>query len=424
MQLGPVKLRTALDKACRPLEGEFVTTVLVELTPSRQLRRLPLNLGLLLDTSESMGGEKLAKAQESCLALLDHLGPTDLVSLVAFGSRAEVLLRSQAAGPQARGRLAEAMVKLRAEGVTQLLRALETVFNELHHNAGPERASFVILLSDGYPTTTMGYVDTHLEPYLVRVDREMREHGIGLSTIGLGDAANYDQAFLRALGDRGNGQFLYCSSPQELGERFTAEFQRLSRSVLGDVQLSVKHLDGALRRLWRVFPDKKLFELPAVEDHGFTVPIGALQDEQPQAFLLDIVTSAPPSQQPERRRLLEVECAWLAGGKEHRVATPVVLEYSGDERALAQRDPEVVRLAAECLDALLEERLEAAVTGGDKAKQTAVLVQKKQLTMRLGKVEATRVLEEMEEALERGETITQDALARSSQHTKPTQRLG
>jgi Ca-activated chloride channel family protein len=419
-----VKLRTALDKACRPLTGEFVTTVLVEISPSRMLRRLPLNLGLLLDVSESMQGEKLQRATESVLAVLEHLQPTDLVTLVAFGSRAEVLLRGQAAGQQARALAREAMSRLRAEGVTQLLRGLEMAMSELRRNAGPDRASFVVLLSDGYPTTNMGYVDTNVDAYLQRVDREMRERGISLSTIGLGDAGNYDQTFLRALADKGNGQFLYCSSPDELGERFAAEFRRIQRSVLGDVQLTVRHLAGALRRLWRVYPEKKLFDPPALDHSAFTVPIGALQDEQPQAFLLDVVTTAQPGQTAGRTRLLEVEAAWLSEGAMHHVTQPVVLEFTGDERALAQRNPEVVRLAAECLDALLEERLEHAVARGDRAQQTSVLVQKKQLTVRLGKTEATRVLEEMEEALARGESITQDALARSSAHTKPTQRLG
>ncbi len=102
----------------------------------------------------------------------------------------------------------------------------------------------------------------------------------------------------------------------------------------------------------------------------------------------------------------------------------MILEYTDDPRALAQRDPEVVRLATECMDALLEEQLEAAVASADRPQQTAVLLRKKQITRQLGKASATRVLEEMEAALERGEAISQDALARSSQATKPTQRLG
>ena len=50
----PLRLRVALDKPSRPLTGDFQTTVLIEAAPARALRRLSLNLGILLDTSESM----------------------------------------------------------------------------------------------------------------------------------------------------------------------------------------------------------------------------------------------------------------------------------------------------------------------------------------------------------------------------------
>ncbi len=417
----PLRLRTANDKPCRPLDGDFLTTVLVEVAPARRMRRLPLNLALLLDTSESMQGEKLNQARASVLGLLERLMPEDLVTLVSFSSAATTHLRAQPAGEDALHRAQNALAGLKAEGVTQLLRGLDATMAELRRNAGPDRSSFLLLLSDGYPTTNQGYMDAVHEPYLLRVDREMRDRGVSLSTIGLGDAANYDQAFLRRLADKGNGQFYYCQSPAQLAQEFGRELSRIQRTVVSDVQLGVHHLAGTLRRLWRVFPDKKLFDTPTVTDGEFTVPLGSLQDEQPQAYLLDIVTRARPA---GRERLFEVEARWRAEGHENCVATPVVLEWTDDARALAQRNQEVVRLAAECLDALLEEELEEAVSSGSVAKQTSVLARKKQLTSRLGKVEATQVLEEMEEALAAGEAISQDALARSSQHTKPTQRLG
>ncbi|NUQ01418.1 MAG: VWA domain-containing protein [Armatimonadetes bacterium] len=419
-----LRLRTALDKSYRPLDGEFLTTVLVELAPQRRLQRLPLNLCILLDTSESMGGEKLQQAEQACLALLDSLDPSDIVAIVTFSSHAHVLLRAQSQRPETRETAALALGGLRAEGVTSLLRGLDEAYNEVRRHAGPDRTSFVILLSDGYPTTPQGYVDEETDPYIRRVDREMRERGISLTTIGLGDAANYEAALLRRLADDGNGQFLYCRQPGALGEQFSREFQRIQRTVLTEVELSVRHLGGTLRRLWRVYPDKKLFDLPAMDGGGFSVPLGSFQDEQPQAYLLDIVTAARPGQQPERARLLEVQANWRQEGEPRQVAAPVVYEYTADERALSQRNPEVVRLATECLDALLENHLEEAVTSGDRAQQTAVLARKKQLTRRLGKAEATQILEEMEEALARGEPISPDALARSNQATRPTQRLG
>ncbi len=420
----PVALRTALDKTYRPLSGQFLTTVLVELAPRRDLVRLPLNLGLLLDTSESMAGDKLEAVRSATTAIIVALDAQDLVTVAAFNSRVNLLLRGERRGPAILEAAAQGLGKLRAEGVTSLLVGLDAVYRELRRLAGPDRTTYVMLLSDGYPTTPQGYIDDDREQYLNRVDLEMRERGVSLTTIGLGDAANYDQAFLRALADAGNGQCLYCRTVPELAERFATEFERIQRSVLSDVRLTVRDLSGSVRRLWRVYPDKKLFDPPKPVDGRFSVPVGALQEGQPQAFLLDVVTDLPPGSSPGRIQLLSVEVQWPSGGELRQLSAPVLLDLTDDRRALAQRNPEVVRLATECLDAMLEGQLEQAVASGDSGRQTNVLMRKKQLTRRLGKTDATRVLEEMEEALARGEVISQDALARSSQATKPTQRLG
>lgn len=419
-----MRLRTALDKSYRPPAGEFLTTVLVELSPPRRIDRLPLNLALLIDTSESMAGEKLHRAIEACVELLGRLDPADHVAVVAFASHARVLVSSRPAGPQTLRAAEEGLWSLRAEGVTALTRGLDEAYREVARRAGPDRATHVVLLSDGYPTTNQGYVDSQAGPYIQRADREMRDRGISLTTIGLGDAANYDQAFLRRLSDAGNGQFYYCSSPAQLGEQFAQELNRIQSTVLSEVSLTVRHLRGTARRLWRVYPDKKLFDTPTVVNGSFSVPLGSFQDGRPQAFLVDVVTDVAPGTPLGRLRLMEVEASWLHDGARRSASTSVVFELTDDERALLQRNAEVVRLATECMDSLLEEELESAVASGDRARQTSVLVRKRQLTMRLGKTEATRVLDEMEETLASGGEISQDALARSSQATKPTRRLG
>ena len=97
--------------------------------------------------------------------------------------------------------------------------------------------------------------------------------------------------------------------------------------------------------------------------------------------------------------------------------------YSDNDVELAQRNGEVVRLIEEANDYKLQVDLESAVKSGDKRKMTQVLERKKKMTQRLGKVNATKVLEEMEDTLDSGGAISAEDLAVSSNETKKTKRL-
>src|SRR5688572_5573462 len=90
-----LQIRTALDKEFRPLRGDFLQTLMIELTPGRGLRSLPLNIGILLDVSGSMQGPKLDNAKQSCALLLEQMGPNDRATVCTFSSGARTIVPSQ-----------------------------------------------------------------------------------------------------------------------------------------------------------------------------------------------------------------------------------------------------------------------------------------------------------------------------------------
>ena len=77
---------------------------LLTIRPRREAQegRRPLNVGLVIDRSTSMRGERLARVTEAVELLLDKLGRDDTLSLVSFSDRAEVVLPAAIVGAAAR----------------------------------------------------------------------------------------------------------------------------------------------------------------------------------------------------------------------------------------------------------------------------------------------------------------------------------
>ncbi len=418
-----LQVRTALDKDFRPLRGDFLQTLMIELTPSRGMSALPLNLGILLDVSGSMEGAKLENAKQACNLLLEQLKPEDRATVCVFSSGARTIVPSQMFDAGVKRLAQREVAQLQIEGATELLAGLNQVYREVAPHRSPDVTTFVILLSDGEPTDSQGYRVKSLDQFLQRADQEFKSNGVSLSTIGLGSAADYDATFLRDLADRGSSKFLMSQQPSELADAFQDEFGRIQSTVISDVTLEVSRLNGTVRRFWRVVPDKKIFDPPKVVNGGFRVAVGSLQNDQPQAYLLDVVTSAP-QENTGRGMLCQVTAITSTGGVQSSASANVLVGYSDNELELAQRNQEVLKLNEEAVDFKLQMDLEDAVKTGDKRKMTSVLERKKKMTQRLGKTSATKVLDDMQSTLQTGGDISADDLAVSSVESKKTKRLG
>lgn len=417
-----LSIRTALDKEFRPAKGDFLQTLMIELSPGRGMRTLPLNLGILLDVSSSMQGAKLENAKKACILLLQQLTAKDRATVCTFSSGAQTVVPPQLFDESVQVASCQSIEKLRCNGATELLAGLEQIFQEITPHRSSEVTSYVIVLSDGEPTDSQGYIDEQYSKFMDRAAKEFEESGVSLSTIGLGSAADFNAGFLRDLADGASGQFLLAQHPDELERTFQDEFGRIRSTVLSEATIEINRLNGSVRRFWRVVPDKKMFDAPKGNDGTITLPIGAIQLDQPQAYLADIVTRAP-DEPVDRGLLCQVATLTESENGQERSEANVLISYSENEVELAQRNDEVIRLLQEANDYKLQLDLESAAKSGDRRKMTGILERKKKMTQRLGKTSATKVLEEMEETLDGGGHISPDDLAVSSIETKKTKRL-
>lgn len=103
----------------------------------------PATIGLVFDCSDSMGGAKLARAQEAAFALLSHAKPEDEFFLIRFSDHPELLIQST---PQT-GEVRRGVEKLRVGGFTAVVDAVKMALLEM--NRVKNRRKAIILFSDG-----------------------------------------------------------------------------------------------------------------------------------------------------------------------------------------------------------------------------------------------------------------------------------
>ena len=148
-----LKLTSICNRAAVPvLDQPQLIYVLTELVPGKVISnvRLPLNFTLVLDHSGSMAGEKLRTMKEAVNQIIDQLGVEDILSIVIFQSRTEILAPAQPA--RDKEALKRAVNKIRDGGGTNVAPALQAALRLVSQSLSPERVSRIILLTDGEAT--------------------------------------------------------------------------------------------------------------------------------------------------------------------------------------------------------------------------------------------------------------------------------
>ncbi|MDB5353237.1 MAG: molecular chaperone [Planctomycetota bacterium] len=147
----------------------------------------PCRIILLIDGSSSMAGHPLLDAQNAARAFLEKCDFTATeVGLISFSDQV-VLQCELTSNPR---KIQAALVRLEAEGTTNLSEALELARDRL---LARDQRRYVVILTDGYPDSTEAAVDQAARA---------REEGIEIVAIGIGDA---DLAYLRRLASTEEG---------------------------------------------------------------------------------------------------------------------------------------------------------------------------------------------------------------------------
>ncbi|MGI9055068.1 MAG: VWA domain-containing protein [Pyrinomonadaceae bacterium] len=173
----------------------------------------PVSLGILFDISGSMSGEKIAKARNALERFINTSHPNDEYFLIAFNSRAKLLLDRTRDGDA----VLQKLTLIEPKNNTALYDACYLGIERVTRGAHPKKALLVI--SDGQ--------DNASRYNFKEVRRLMKESDVVIYTVGIlggRDAGSMEgmqgQAFLDELSSVTGGKSFYPQTNVELDEIF------------------------------------------------------------------------------------------------------------------------------------------------------------------------------------------------------------
>ncbi len=211
---------------------------------ARQSPAPPLNVCLVLDRSTSMQGEKLDLVKGAAAQILRNLRLQDILSVVAFSDRGEVII--PAAYYQDRLRLEAKIQMMQPGGATEMYQGLEAGAKEVMRSLDVKRINHIILLTDGHT-----YGD---EQQCLELASKLAERGIGISGLGIGK--EWNDIFLDVLATRTGGSSAYIAQPQDIKRLLLEKFNALAQTYADDLALKINPSDGVeLTYAFRLEPD-------------------------------------------------------------------------------------------------------------------------------------------------------------------------
>ena len=180
-------------------------------------------MALVLDRSGSMSGQKLEQARRSVLQALEQMQDGDWFGFVAYDHAAQTLVPLQPVGPN-RASIRATIMNVRAGGGTQIPQGLDRGFQTLQ-SAPAGYARRVVLVSDGIDGSGVG-------PQGVRnTVATYGQSGVTVAALGIG--TDYDEAFLTAVADAGNGAYAYLATGSEL-QGFLGQEMRAASAMVAE----------------------------------------------------------------------------------------------------------------------------------------------------------------------------------------------
>jgi Ca-activated chloride channel family protein len=370
----------------------------------------PLNLCLVLDRSGSMAGQKIENLRRAVELVIDQLDPMDILSIVIFDDRAEVLVP---ATPVTDKNALKAKVRsITDRGGTEMSKGMQLGIQELQKHLTPDRVSRMVLLTDGQT-----YGD---EDECQKLANQLAQLSVPLYAFGLGEDWNEDLLDALANATKSLGGFAeFIERPEQILRHFEFAVRSAKRVVARNAYLTLKLAQGVgPRQVWRVLPLIANLGYQPISDRDVQVPLGDLERDEGQAVLLEFsVTSKPKGV----FRIMQAEVTYDLPHENRygeKVKADIVMEFTDDAQAVQQVNPRVMNLVEKATAFKLQTRALDAARAGDISTATRLLRQSATRLLNIGETELAKVAEDEAARLEQGQQMTSTGTKRLRYETQ------
>lgn len=249
--------------------------MLVDVKPAypKKLKRIPLNLSLVIDRSTSMRGGRLANVRAAATMIVEKLAPVDYLSVVAFSDRATVIVPAKTV--QEKAQVLGKIQQIDAFGGTEAFQGLQASYRELRQVPLDDHNNHVILLTDGH---TYGDADDCLD-----LVREGAQDGINLSAFGIGP--DWNERFLDQLAAISGGETTYIATPGQVVQALQQCIQGLGAVYAKNIRLVTNFPDEfKLVSAFRVAPSAQPL---GASTNGHNLRLGNVEGGVPLSILLE-----------------------------------------------------------------------------------------------------------------------------------------
>ncbi len=233
----------------------------------------PKDIAFVVDTSGSMGGDKIAQTRRALRFAIQSLAPQDRFNILTFSTDVRPFRDGLvAADADVRAAAAEFAEQIQAVGGTNINQAL---LRALHDNPrDPSRPYLIVFMTDGQPTVDV----TDPEQILRSVSGQNPDGSQQVRMHVLGVGSDVNTHLLDKLAEASRGARDYCTETEDLELKLSAFVTRLANPVLTDLTLSF----GGLKTE-DVYPR----ELPDLFRGNDIVVLGRYQNGDRQALTLE-----------------------------------------------------------------------------------------------------------------------------------------